>query len=114
MAGRKKGKRTTPSNVQLSFHTPREINEARKKLEELKKLEMEIVPEIANAAKLPGRPYKCLYPSNKTYHLKMPEIYYLFLKTKAEEENVPMRELILDAVAKVYRKEIDKIIDSYS
>jgi hypothetical protein len=107
-------KESTPSNVQLAFHTKREIEAARKKLEKLKKLGEEIDPALANEAKLPGRPYKCLYPSNKRYHLKMPEIYYSFLKEKAEKENVPIRKLILDAVAKFYEKEIDKIINSYS
>ena len=74
-------KESTPGIVQSSFHTPREIELAIKKLDKLKELEMEIVPEIANAAKHPGRPYKCLSPKTLRYHLEMQEIYYTSLLT---------------------------------
>ena len=43
----------------------------------------------------------------------MPEVYYLFLKAKALEEDIPMRKIILDAIAKVHKKELDLVMDDF-
>jgi hypothetical protein len=106
-------KESPPSNVQLGFHSAGEIEAAKIKIQKRKNFEKTIDPAIARASRRPGRPSCCDYPSTIRYPLEMPEIYHLFLKEKSKKENVPMRKIILDAVTKVYGKEIDKIIDSY-
>jgi hypothetical protein len=115
MASSKKKRGFSPSLAeQEKFLAAKRVELARKKLEEYKKLKMETDPELANKAKRPGRPPSCDYASTKTYHLKMPEIYYLFLKVKAEEKDVPMRKIILDAVKKVHKKELDLAMGAFS
>ena len=108
-------KKTTPSkSEQDKFLAAKRAELAKIKQEEYKKLGMETDPELANKAKCPGRPPRCDYASTKTYHLKMPEIYYLFLKAKSEEEDVPMRKIILDAVKQVHKKELDLAMGLFS
>ncbi len=99
-------KENTPSNVQLAFHNKWEIGRARNKLQKHKKLERTIDPTLANAAKQPGRPYVCLYPSTKRYPLEMPEIVHAFLKNKSKNEGIPIRQIILELVMDKYGDEI--------
>jgi hypothetical protein len=107
MAVRKKKKEFSPSKTeQLESLAAKKVELARKEIEELKKSGIKIDPELANAAKRPGRPYRCKYPAGKRYNLKMPDIFHSFLKEKSEKEDVPMRELILDAISEQYDEEI--------
>ena len=114
MSEKKKKKELSPSFAeQEKFLAAKKVEAARKEIEELKKLGVTIDPYLANAAKRPGRPYKCMYSKERRYHLEMPELYYLFLKVKAEEEDSTIRKLILDAVTKVYKKELTLVKDEF-
>jgi hypothetical protein len=110
MAGKKK-KELSPSKAeQEQFLAAKKVKLLRKKLKELEKFKIKRDPA---AAKRPGRPPRCDYTSSKRYNLAMPEIYYLFLALKAEKEDVPVRKIILDAIMKVHKKELTKLIDLF-
>ena len=108
---KKEKKELSPSKAeQEKFLAAKKVKLARKELAEREKFK---IKRDTAAAKRPGRPPLCDYTSTKTYHLKMPEIYCLFLKLKAEKEDVPMRKIILDAITEVHKKELKKLIDLF-
>ena len=105
MSAKKKEKNPLPITGVYIKHIPRE-DLFEKAVKELEELPEKINATLKNIKKRPGRPFRCEYALDKKISLWIPEEIHIFLKSKSENEDVPMRKLIIDAIMEQYDEKL--------
>ena len=105
MAVKKKEKNPDSITGVYIKHIPRE-ELFEKTIKELDELPEKVEDTLKNIKKHPGRPFRCEYALDKKISLWIPEEIYTLLKSKSENEDVPMRKIIIDAIMEKYDEEL--------